>query len=400
MIVNPVQTAVADQFAVLVLGPMLVQETERGAQAAAIDELHHGEQLFQLVFERSAREHEGVAAFQLFDGARSGGGPVTDALGFIEDDEVRREFVHVAHVLQDQFVAGEVEELRRGVQFAPPGQQSFDHLRRKSGELFDLRFPLVLYRGGSHHQHPLNAPAAAQHFGSGQGLNGFAQAHVIGQDHAAPASGEDGAQFLVGQKFCLQDSVQRIPSTPQLCQKLAFQIQSVGELILPVKILQHVAVDDRIEVGLTEALDHSMETPEMLRAEQAGGIEVLFGQLPQGGRWIGGKPQSDGNRFAVLQRDGGARPRKLAAFESPAVAFAKPQQERLDVLAGPQRIDGEVRARAIVLEQTRPAHGHAVSLPAGGLDAIIAVRLSARPFQDLGDCAGRPFPPLCYLLLD
>ena len=139
----------------------------------------------------------------MFDGARGGGGPVADALGFIKDDEVWREFVHVAHVFHNQFVAGEVEELRGGGQFAPPGQQSFDYLSRKSGELFDFRFPLVFYRGGSNHQHLLNAPAAAQQFGSGEGLHGFAQAHVIGQDNPAPAGGEDGAPLLVGQKFGL-----------------------------------------------------------------------------------------------------------------------------------------------------------------------------------------------------
>ena len=115
LIVNSVEAAVADQVAVLVFRPMLVKEAEGGTEAAAVDELHHGEQLFQLVFERSSREHEGVAAFQLFDGARGGGGPVPDALSFIEDDEVGRQFVHVAHVFEDQFVAGEVEELGRGV---------------------------------------------------------------------------------------------------------------------------------------------------------------------------------------------------------------------------------------------------------------------------------------------
>jgi hypothetical protein len=41
--VNSVKSAVADQFAVLVLRPMLVQEAERWTQPAAIDELYHGE---------------------------------------------------------------------------------------------------------------------------------------------------------------------------------------------------------------------------------------------------------------------------------------------------------------------------------------------------------------------
>ena len=54
------------------------------------------------------------------------------------------------------------------------------------------------------------------------------------------------------------------------------------------------------------------------------------------------------------------------------------------MLTGSQSIDGEVLARAIVFEQTRPAHGNKVSFPAGRLDVIIAVRLSARLFQDLG----------------
>jgi hypothetical protein len=223
--------------------------------------------------------------------------------------------------------------------------------------------------------------------------DGFAQAHVISQNHSSPASGEDGAPFLVGQKFCLQDSIQRIPSTPHLCEELAFQIQPLGEFIFPVEVFQHVAVDDRVEVGLMENLDHSIETPVVLRAQQAGWIEVLLGQLPQGRRWIGRKAQSNNNRFAVLQRDGGACPGKFAALESPAIAFAKPQEEGLDVLTGSQRIDGEVRARAIVLEQTRTAHSYAVRFPAGRFDAIIAVRLSPRPFQDFGDGSGRPFPP-------
>ena len=70
------------------------------------------------------------------------------------------------------------------------------------------------------------------------------------------------------------------------------------------------------------------------------------------------------------------------------------------MLTGSQSIDSEVGARAIVFKQTRPAHGNAVGFPAGRLDSIIAVRLSARPFQNLGDGGGRPFPPFGNLLLD
>ena len=54
----------------------------------------------------------------------------------------------------------------------------------------------------------------------------------------------------------------------------------------------------------------------------------------------------------------------------------------------------------MVFEQTGPAHGDTVSFPADGLDAIITVRLSVRPLQELRDGGGRSFPPLGDLLLD
>jgi hypothetical protein len=70
------------------------------------------------------------------------------------------------------------------------------------------------------------------------------------------------------------------------------------------------------------------------------------------------------------------------------------------MLTGSQGIDREVWARAIVLEQTRPAQGDTVGFPADGLDSIIAIRVSVRPFQYFCDGGSRPFPPFGNLLLD
>ena len=55
LIVNTVETVVADETAVFVFRPVLMKEAERGTETAAVDEFHHGEQLLQLVFERSSR---------------------------------------------------------------------------------------------------------------------------------------------------------------------------------------------------------------------------------------------------------------------------------------------------------------------------------------------------------
>jgi len=78
--------------------------------------------------------------------------------------------------------------------------------------------------------------------GGRQGLYGLAQAHVVGENHATPAGRENGAALLVGQQLRLEYSVQRITSLAKLCEKLAFQIEPVRELVFPVEILDHVAV--------------------------------------------------------------------------------------------------------------------------------------------------------------
>ena len=132
-----------------------------------------------------------------------------------------------------------------------------------------------------------------------------------------------------------------------------------------------------------------METQEKLLPQQAGWIEVFLRQFPQGKRWSGWKAQSNIDALGVEQRNGGAGPRIFLAFEPAPIPFAKPQKKRFDVLAGAQGVDGKVRARAVIFEQSRPAHSYAVGLPAGGFNAIVAIRLAIRPLQNLGDGGAR-----------
>ena len=209
-VVNTVQTAIAQQVALLVLHAVLVQEAEGGTQSASVDELDHGEKFLQFVLQGRAGEHEGIAALQLLDGARGCGGPVADALRLIEDDQVRAQCVHIPHILEDQFIAGEGEEGGVRVERLPPGQQPVDHLRREIRELFDFRFPLVFNGSGSDHQHSLDSLTAAQEFDRGQRLHCFPQTHIVGQDHATTAGREQGAVLLVGQKLGLQNIGNRV----------------------------------------------------------------------------------------------------------------------------------------------------------------------------------------------
>jgi len=153
-------------------------------------------------------------------------------------------------------------------------------------------------------------------------------------------------------------------STTQLRQKLTFQVESLGKFILTVEVFQHIPIDDGLQVGLPESLDHLMETPEMLATQQTGWIEVLAGQLPQCRRWRGRQAQPDLDALGVLQRHGGSCPRIFFTFESRPIPFAEPQKEGLMCLQV-RKVFGEVRARAVVLKQPRPAHGDAVGFPLG-----------------------------------
>ena len=196
-----VQAAVAEQFPFLVFHAVFLQETEGRPQAAAVHKFHDGKKFFELVFQRRSGKHKGVAALELFDGAGRGGGPISDALGFIKNDQVWAQAVHVLDILQHEFVAGEIEESRLGIKLFPVCQRPVDNLRGKTAEFLDFGFPLVLDRGGRNHQHLFNAATAPQQIRRGNGLNRLAQTHVVGQDHATPASRKKRASNLVGKEW-------------------------------------------------------------------------------------------------------------------------------------------------------------------------------------------------------
>ncbi len=54
---------------------MIVQELKGRAKPAIVDELHDAVQLFELVLQRRAGQHDGVSAAQLLDGAASSSTP-------------------------------------------------------------------------------------------------------------------------------------------------------------------------------------------------------------------------------------------------------------------------------------------------------------------------------------
>jgi len=107
---------------------VFLQKAESGPQPAAINELDYGEKFFQFVLQGCSRKHKCIATLQLLDGSRGGRCPITNSLCLIEDDQVGLQLLKVLDVLENEFVAGEIEKLRGGVLSLPLGNQAFDDL--------------------------------------------------------------------------------------------------------------------------------------------------------------------------------------------------------------------------------------------------------------------------------
>ena len=115
-----VEVLVADDLADLVADLMFVQQAKRRAEAEAIDKLHDRDQLFEAILERRPGKDDGVWRGDALDAAGGAGGPVLDALRFIEDDEVGPPRPDQVEVAVDGVVVGDLEEsVRLEERFAP-----------------------------------------------------------------------------------------------------------------------------------------------------------------------------------------------------------------------------------------------------------------------------------------
>ena len=257
-----------------------------------VDHLHQAVQILQPVFQRRAGEHEGVAAGNALDRAGDPGAPVLDALGLVHDHQVRAQgLVEHRQIAQDEFVVDDVEGGVAPVLDTPFRRRPLDDLRVQPGEPLDLPRPLVLERGRADDQHPPHPLVLAQPGGRTDGLQGLAQAHVIGQQRPAGTGEKGHALDLVG-----------IEGGPHPGQTAAGGENPAADLVRaqPVggpgrqvtgKIQGIVA---QVEVGAL--LDQFGKAEKVLRqtaAEPAGRVEIPGEQRLQLGRQRGGAVQAD-----------------------------------------------------------------------------------------------------------
>jgi hypothetical protein len=94
------------------------------------------------------------------------------------------------------------------------------------------------------------------------------------------------------------------------------------------------------------------QLPVFRARQQSGWIEVFGGERSKRRRSRRMQPHLE--CFSILKRRGSAGALIRCSLDRLLVALPQPQQHGLDMLAGSQRVDGEVRTGAVVLKQPGP----------------------------------------------
>ena len=185
---DAVQCAVANHAAGFVARLVLVKQAPGGAKPVLVHKLHDGNQLFEPVFQRRAGQHYAIGADDALQGARGDGVPVLDALRLVGNYQVGRPVGDQVSVARQRLVVGDLAEGLFAVLLLTPCAQTADHLHIAFGKALELVLPLVFERGRTDHQHAAHAKVLREQLGSSDGLNCFAQTHLVA-DQAAPGAG-------------------------------------------------------------------------------------------------------------------------------------------------------------------------------------------------------------------
>ena len=213
----------------------------------------------------------------------------------------------------------------------------------------DLALALMPRRGRADDQHALDAEEPGHVFGRGDGLDGLAEPHVVAEEGAAGAGGEEDALALVVVEIDLEQVLER--GTAGAARK------RLGDLLPPpVGIAhlgdegEHVVLETHLVLARLQLFKKRVEAREGVGQQGAVGAEIACGDTRDRLRTVDAGPEAHLAARAVLEIDLAvvrleSRTQSLLAA---ALAFQRGEGE-LDVLAGAERVGGEVGAGAVVV---------------------------------------------------
>ena len=155
-----------------------------------MDEIHDAPQIEQAIFQRRAGEREAVLGFQLLHRLRDLRAGVLDELRFVENHGAEGEFLQFLEVAPQQRVIGDDDiVLRNFFAQAVARRAAFEHehfqVRR---ETVGFAPPVVQHGRGANDERGLVVlfVLRLQPREPGEGLQRFAETHVVGQNAAEP----------------------------------------------------------------------------------------------------------------------------------------------------------------------------------------------------------------------
>ena len=174
----PLRTPPVVQMVILPIEP------EEGAEESGVEEIDNGPDLVYPVFQGGTGEDEGESALQSLDCLSRFARPVFYALSFIQDDDVGPQIrIDVEAVAKDLFVIADGKKgwMRVLVVGRSLRGASIDQPLWERGEPPYLLFPFRLERCRGNDQNALGFTEVVKQGAGGDGLNGFAQAHFVGE---------------------------------------------------------------------------------------------------------------------------------------------------------------------------------------------------------------------------
>ncbi len=367
---DAVEAGVADDFANRIAHLMFVQQPERRSQTIAIHKLDNRDQFLKTVFQRRTGKDNGVGSGDLLDAAGGARTPVFDALGFIEDDKVGRPGVDkvevgVYGVVVENFEKSVLRKLEGAVL-----PQSTDDMGATAGKALDLALPLVLERRGADDEDSLDAEQLGHDFGGGEGLNGFAQAHLVANQTTAGPRGEQGAFALVVVERDAQEVLEGGALRPTRKRFRHAIAPALGVAHLRHE-RQHVVAAAQIVIETAGFGQKFFKRRNRLRQKQPIRSEIPRGQMDQLRRTVLAGPETHLALVAVLKEDLAIR-RLKPGFESnrPAPLPLQGGQHKLDVFTSAKSVCGEIGTGAMVVAETRAADADAVGVAALWIDDL------------------------------
>ena len=225
----------------------------------------------------------------------------------------------------------------------------------------------MFQRRGADHQHSFQADRPGEDLRSGNGLDGLAQAHVVGQKAAPGPGSEQGSLALVGIEFHLEQVVERRTGDAAGEHAVDFldQVRAVADL---GDQTQCIVVAADFVLPAQRLLEKRVKLRVGIRLETTLFIEVLLGEPQQPFGALVAGPECDLPLGSVPHVNLRVGRMKAGLQFPPRPGFVLQAAEReLDVLAGAQRIHGKVGAGTVVLTQAGTADSHSVGTLALGV---------------------------------